>query len=854
MTTFAEFQDQAASEKISLVVLEASRRLMGWEVFVGSVYVLENFVHQALSSIKDSGTALTAGTDPLTLAAGTYYHDRANEKLYLRTSDSVNPNGKFLALVFKNFYANVPVSAPYDLSTGYRVDWYPYLRSNSEYGVEIDNKNLIGFAIEGSGKVDFVNEQSYWKPIFDKWTFENGKVLVYSWNRDLAITEAKLVYRGRIQAKDYAPLVVSFTLKDLINELRAPVPLVDLSEVAGALIPPNLQTAKQRVLYGYLKGYRPTNIDQSLPLTGYVLTGTVTGTAASAAVTGSGTSFLAKLSPGDEVLFGSDTTKYTVSSIASDTALTLTEPYAGTTAAGKALAVFPSHPKRYMNRVHLLAGHCLKEPSTTVTLAITTSLFEVADSTDFAAGDSILVNSESLTVSRVAGNQIKTSTSLALLPTVGDTVKRLTVSSVYLNNRLLQYSRDYTYSPTTAKITLDQLAEFNVAPVKPISGTVSFTSGSRAITGSGTFFTKQIAPGDWVKRSSQSTWYEVLSVETDTAATLRSNAGYTSSGTADLKNPEVYDEGKVVLSLDTIGGTEEGTISGTLVKTAAQTVKALLTLAGLSAEINSAAFTVAQGDNYHKLGIAIPANFGDTKAPPLREVINKINQSVLGSLYQNEDFEFEYAILSPKRDLTTTVKFNERDVLSFKIASDSARIVKTMRVRYKVKEFDSASLAKQTSEVTHDSDTANYLAGCTKEQIVETYLVDETQAQILCNRWSFLFERASATVTVNTKLQGARVAVNDRVELNHEKMYERFGSSLTRKVGGVQAARKSISASQLEVEDLANAFSRCAAIAPSGALAWEDSSDDDKLYNGYITDSYGMQDNDPATHGSNLIW
>jgi hypothetical protein len=67
-----------------------------------------------------------------------------------------------------------------------------------------------------------------------------------------------------------------------------------------------------------------------------VVAGTVGATAASAAVTGSGTSFTTALFPGQWLQFSNDATKtpYQILSIASNTALTLATTYAGTTATG----------------------------------------------------------------------------------------------------------------------------------------------------------------------------------------------------------------------------------------------------------------------------------------------------------------------------------------------------------------------------------------------------------------------------------------------------------------------------------------------------------------------------------------
>lgn len=66
------------------------------------------------------------------------------------------------------------------------------------------------------------------------------------------------------------------------------------------------------------------------------LTGTVGTTIGSTAVTGASTTFLSSYSVGSRIKFGAETTIYRIKAIASDTAMTLTQPYvAGTTATGK---------------------------------------------------------------------------------------------------------------------------------------------------------------------------------------------------------------------------------------------------------------------------------------------------------------------------------------------------------------------------------------------------------------------------------------------------------------------------------------------------------------------------------------
>lgn len=160
--TYSDYQAQISSQKIVLATVNAAKRLMGWELHSGSIYKITSFNFPVIVSIKDSATALTEVSDLASVVAGTFFHDRDNSILYLETSDSANPNSKFMVMVFKNFYSNVPVHAPNDLSTGFEVEWLPIIKASSAFGVELDNQEQLGLAIEGSGSLTFFNDRDYW--------------------------------------------------------------------------------------------------------------------------------------------------------------------------------------------------------------------------------------------------------------------------------------------------------------------------------------------------------------------------------------------------------------------------------------------------------------------------------------------------------------------------------------------------------------------------------------------------------------------------------------------------------------------------------------------------------------------
>jgi hypothetical protein len=850
VTTFSEYKEKESSEKIALVVIESGRRLMGWVLHSGSVYKITEFSSPKIVSVEDNGTTLVAGSSA-SLSAGQYYYDESASILYLRASGSGNPNARFITLTEKNFYSNNGVKASFDLSIGHDVYWLPMLSDTSDFTLELDNQNQIGVAIEGSGSIRFFNDQDYWKSRFDKLTWENQRIFVYSWNRSLEITQAKLLFRGRVVGKAWTPTNVSFSCKDLINELRAPVPLVDMADYVGARITDSELKRKQRIVYGYNFGYRPLNIDQFLD--GYPIPGTVALTSASPTVTGTSTEFLKYLSIGDKVTFNGVEDDFTIKTVDSNTQITLTQNYTGLTVSGLTLSFESDYSSRWVNREWLIAGHATREPSTTIDEGFTLDYFTVVDSSDILPGDNILIDGESFIVDQINGNGIRTTTNLASLPASGTTVVRPSVSNVYINTSKLIIDRDYDYDASTAVLTLDPLAEYNVAPEFTPTGTITLTSSSRTVSGSGTLFLAEFKVNDWVRVSPQADFFEILSVDSDTQMTLRTNSSYSQSGAGLAKRVSVFNHDVDVLSLDAMGKSSTGTTGGVLLKTGAQIVEDLLIDAGLSSSINSASFDDASVLNPAPLGVLIPKKASDTKPPKIRDVISEINKSVFGSLIQNNDFELAYNVLRPKRS-TASLNLSERDVLSFSIKADSSKIIKTAKVRYKFKEYDIVSKEELFNEVTHTSNVGQYLTKTQNEFIIDTFLAFEQDADTAAERWAFLLEYASTVMTVETKLQAIESEVNDAVILSHEKIYERIGSSSSRKVGAVQRASRSAFETSLELEDLAQAFSRCSVITENTAEDFLNSNDSQRAVQGYITDTYGMIDNDSETFGLHLIW
>jgi hypothetical protein len=850
LNTYEDFQNKNVSEKITLARVKATKRLIGFVVHSGSIYKIENFDFAKINFVKDSGTQLVSQSSLASVVSGSYFNDRENKTLYLQTSDSSNPNGKFLAMQFDNFFSNVGVVAPNDLSTGFDVYWEPLIKLTSEFGVALDNEDQLGFALEGSGSISFILSREYFDERFEGFVWENGKAEIYSWNRDLPATEAKIIYRGTVNSRRFGR-TVDFRLKDQIKQLRREFPTGVLSDISGALLPDSLLNAKKRIVYGRPNGVRPTNIDQALE--GYELAGTIAVTIGSDVITGTGTSFRSWFSPGDTIKYLD--VEYSVKSITSDTSLTITE---ASEIAGSGLTFYvePDFPKNFINRKWNIAGHECSQVETTVVNADSQNIVYLNDFNDIEIGDELYFGSigsrERAFVGKIFSNgKVELLQNLESPPSNGTEVIRPCVQNLKINNRRLLFDRDFDIEilPTETNIILNSDAEKNINPIRSANGTIQFTNASTSVTGSGTNFLTQFEVGQHIRSVGQVAFFQIMAIASDTALTLVSAATYTQNSAAQYKGGTNFNVETDVLSCTVIGATVDGDQSGDLLLFPGEIVKDILTRSGAE-DLNSASFALADDSAQHRLGFVIPESFSATTAPNVRDVINNVNVSVFGSLVQNEDFELEYNILKPNRP-SDAIKLTESDIFEFAVESQNDRLVKDVVIEYDQNEYSPTAQDKFSMFFTKVSDTSQYLTGVEETRHVKTVLIDERSAKMFANRYSFLLEIATNVISFKTKLQAARLQVNDVIYLEHEKFYDRVGGGKAR-FAAVQSIKKTGSMVLIEADDLSNAFNRVCIIVDDDEPIFSESSVEQKAKNGFITDEFGLIDN--VNFGYNLIW
>ncbi len=857
MVDFDSFKDQVSSEKITLAILEPAKRLIAFSNHSGDIYKIENFNYNVIVSIKESGIALTQVSSLAAVVSGSFYNDRTNQVLYLQTSDDSDPNSKFLHMNFKLFFATVPVTLPHDLASGFEVYWEPQIESTSSFGVEIDTINQQNETIEGSGSLTLFNDQDFWPANYDKLFFDNQNCFIYSWNRDLEASEAKLLFKGKVESRNYNSTKVIFKLKDLLSKLRNTLSLDDIQDLE-LRNPTNLNNAKQRMVFGRVFGHRPTNLDALIDGK-YPLTGTIAATTTNTGIVGTGTQFLTQLSPDDRVTLSG--TEYTIASVTDDTHADLTEAYADSNISGVTVDVTPALPKRWINRVWQVAGHVLRKPTTTIQGGSTTGMLILVSTLDMFDGSWIYVGTlgsgELVQIDEVLnGNTVRLATSLATIPAPGTTVFMPSVQQVKINDVELVFNRDYSIDSDTGILTLEDDAELNASPVREGLDQGTFTNASRTVTGSGTFFKSFLKPGYVIRPKGTSTWHEILFVNSDTSITLRTAPSGLSPNpkTAVIQYKSlVFDYESDILHCEVIGRTVDGTSGSALLRKAPEIVNQLLLDAGFSEdEIDSDSFESAQELVPEEIGFVLPKKFNDTSIKSYREVINAIDKSVFGILFQNDDFKMTYNILQPViPSLPLVIK--ESDVLNWSSESTNKNMINRAIVEYDNKEYDQDVGESKVSTVSSLSDTATYITQTSIERKFSSLLTEQKAAQRLANRWKFLLEFSANLIKIQTKLQLINAQINDVIDFEHRKFYERFSGTSKRKFLAIERILKNGEGVSIEAVDLANAFNRIGLITDTTST-WSESSEDIRIRSGFISDENGLIDNDANSFQVNLIW
>lgn len=835
MTTYASFAQKTRSEKVTLITAEAVEQVKLFTVHSGAVYVrnVEHFV----VDVRVFGLSLTKATST-TLVAGQYYFDPKQLKLYVRMIDDSDPKTKSIALYYRFFFSNAPYNLPYDLNNGEQVEFQARVQSIGSLGQQLDDQNT-GIVLESSSNVTFENTDGYFDSIFDTLIWENQSIKFYSWSPSIPVSEARKLFEGVIESKDFSLSQVSFSVKDYVFRLKNVVDLPLFTSFDGELTPSLINRPKRRI-YGKVKNAKCAGIDNTL--SGYPLTGTISISSGTSTITGTGTSFLDELSPGDEIfvsLTNGEVEKVTIDSIASNTSATAGSTVNSNITAASA-TVKPSIPWRKKNRRWHVAGHMLHEPTATIIVPTNSVRYFVDNTRDFEPGDIVEVNGFFVEVRRISGENLVLSQSVFPVPTTGDVFTKSPVSAVYFGDKELIVNRDWllTNNASDAIIEIDELAEFNIAPTRTVGVNMTFTNASRTITTASNVDLRTIMkPRDWIAKDSLSDpdFYEILDVAQQTVTIRTAFTGTTQTTSAKFKSVTIIDDDSLI-TVDCIGKADA---NGVWVKTAADTVKDLVINDANFETVDTEAFAQADADCPHTISMVIPESIGG-ESPLIRDVITKINESVMGSLYGNASQEIAFSILNARRPTDMQI-IRDDDIISWDSQSDQ-KIVNRVKANYRpyIDVFNGSD-AYETIDYTNEF--VDTYIGIKNSQERLLYLYDELAATAIAQRIAFQKSLSNSKITIKTKLNLATISVNDKLVLEMDRLFTRFSGRDAKKISIVSGFKKNGADTEVDLVDLGNIFNRVPSIAPNTTPAYSLASRDEVVRYGFILDNETLTPN-----------
>ena len=866
MTTWNEFIQKRISEKNILIQAEASQRLLVWELHSGSIYK-KSVDHFTLKITEEGVDATERDSIGAIVGDNEFFYSHTDKIVYYRGSNG-DPINVFTVATYRIGFSDRPYNLPIDDNDSKIVHYMPLISREISFGYELETDN-IGIALESESTIRFLNAfEKFWKLNYELLTWDSKRIRVFSTSPELSFSQKQVYFDGFIEDKSYSRNEVLFKVKDFQSVLREPIPLNLYDNTIDTGIPDSTNARAKRRVYGRVNDLKVQNLN--LIKDGFETDGTWTGISGSKTLTGTFPD-VSQLSPKDKVIIPLDndlTFETSINTIDSSTQITLTEALTENVSA-VTITIDPEIQsiKTGRNDEWLVSDHEISELSVTILVKLGNTRFQVDDITGFEVGNKIEFDTGSTTyraeVKSISNDVIQTQTALPFV-LAAHTVRRNPIQSVFIDKTEFIVDRDFTVTNSgTARIIMDNSSEINVAQPRVGTGSITLTNASQTITGSSSLFTTELTPRSLVKPDSVafSTYIEVQELTDDTNGILRGtwpDANYT--GPFLIIEPKFITDDSV-MTVNCYGKTKSvtpytGDKNDPLIENGPDIVLDLLNEVGLYDRVNLDSFTDASAIASYQMSLPVPFKFnGDT--PKLRDVITKINDSIFGALYNNNNYEIAYSVIGA--DLTSSIiedEISQHDIINYRIDSSSIDIIQNIDGRYRHGDSDRDTFESNFKVITESSEYVQRLMGSSKNIVQNFNVYKEQDAQILTERKLFFHELPRADIMIEGKLNLANLAVNSPVLIDFNNLYARLGSvNDTRKVGLVLKIQKSAKSVKLTISDLSNAFNRCCHITEDGAADYEDATSDERLKNGFMTsDTAGnLVDNDESTYLTNLI-
>ena len=850
MTTRSEFISAASSEKITLVHVNAKKRLYIFNGPVSNVY--SKTVPHFVDGLKQDNQDLVKVSELGAVVEGTFYYDIETSVLHARFFGDVAPTTVEVIATYKFFYSDKTLTMTHDLldiSEDVNYDGRIVTSPGYKHKIGIDQALT---SLVGEGTLHLKNQDGGLDTIFDTLIMENQDVVIYSWNPDLSPSESKVIYRGKVTNKSYDGTDVKLKIKDnLFALLDAPNMT---AYKADDNVSESVQGQYKRRVYGRVDGLRCQSTSQIAD--GISLTGAVSMPANSVLLSGTSTLFLSEVVQGDQIKIGLQ--EFTVDEVLDDTSITVSDE-AEYGFSGQVALMTPNRGSTLRNRRFVGTGHVCAEVTHTITAVQQFNRLKLDATDGLFPGDFLEFTdtSERIEIKNIApGNIVVLQQNMVTKPAVSTDAVRRPIQEVYVGSKRVN-ADDYAIFNTGNEcgIVLQDDVEFNLSRSKNTIFNATFTNGSRTITVSTTEVSLEeiFEPGDWVKPDdiTYTTFYKVVNVKADELTISIAFAEANITDTAEIKSPD-YIEDDTVISVNILGRTEDGTATGVWIQNAAQAEKDLLKDVGIIT-VNDQSFIDGQDDAYQLISMAIPKSFTSKSLPKVKDIVDKLNKSVRGSLTLDNDLLIKFQVLNVYTG-ESLVEIKDSDVIEWKIKSTNGKTYKTALGRYRFTDVDLSTLDSGNKFFSFDSEFVERYIGTNKVDELDLYLYKTLDAEIATHRHLYYNRLGVATLTITTDLRLENIEIGQVVIADFDRLYKRYGDSTFRKktmlvIGKTLTGERTT----LQLSDLGNTFNTSSFITPNAAAEYSLATEDKKLIHGYITDNQGITDSDEDTAGVHLI-
>ena len=233
---------------------------------------------------------------------------------------------------------------------------------------------------------------------------------------------------------------------------------------------------------------------------------------------------------------------------------------------------------------------------------------------------------------------------------------------------------------------------------------------------------------------------EVISADTGTYSTELKHIKYLSN------------EGDLLL--DVYGKRDS---SGNWIKTASEIVKDLLVEAGLSDRLDDSSFDDAKEDCRYLMSVRIPEKRSDSP-PTLKNVLDSINKTVLGSLVLSDDLQISFNILDAQRVEDDVTLVEDNDIISWSIKSKNLTS-KRIESKYRFTDKD-----EDNNYSTYDYTSNFYKYTDAIETLEQDFLLySKSDIEEAAQRRLFYNSLSRADITVKASLNLDKLSMGDVV-------------------------------------------------------------------------------------------